>query len=416
MKRLLILIGMQISFSYAQEIIAICEPSQNVHQLFQCLVENHPKATANKTELQAGKYGIEQGKQRPNPSINAQTIAGEQYGQNVSETTVQYLHTFELGGKRSARIEKAEAEVASVQAEIFGTNVEISNEIILKLYRIKQNAKEIAIISETIDTFNKILKTYSSRPVLSPEQKVSNNVFSLAAKDYENRKNNLLLEQAELQTYFNSLSLVSYPKILGLVEGIQFKIEYLEKKFSDILNSKKENSPELQLADAQLKIALADLSLQKSETWGNLQIGPIYQYRYEEGNGFPVVGIGLTLPLPLYNQNQGGKQKTLFQYKSMEYLKNYELKKIQSEWPILEKAFAQTTNNVKNQPSNVEIEKKHHELEGLFYRGLVPSSLIVEAHRQMVDLTIGQHEQQLKCLQLLFRAYALNGEIPKDYL
>ena len=156
--------------------------------------------------------------------------------------------------------------------------------------------------------------------------------------------------------------------------------------------------------------------MQKSETWGDLQIGPIYQYRYEEGNGFPVVGVGFTLPLPIYNQNSGGKEKTLHQLKSMEYLKNYESKKTQTEWPNLINNFKQTVKNIKDQFSKEDMEKKHHELESLFYRGLVSSSLIVEAHRQMLDLTFSQHEQQLKVLQLLFRAYALNGEQPKEYL
>lgn len=394
----------------------VCETSTSANQLLKCLVENHPRMLANKSDLQAAQFGIEQGEQRPNPSIIAQSIGGEQYGQKINETSVQYLHTFELGGKRAARIDKAQAEFESVQAQAFGTLTSVYSEVTLSLYRLQQTARELAIIQETIVTFNKILKSYNSRPALSPEQKVSKNVFEFAVKDYENQRNSLQITMSELQIYFTSLSLASNEKILSLASKLTFSVNEIDQKFDLASSNKKEKSPELQLAEAQFKAAQADLDLQKSETWGNLEIGPIYQYRYEEGNGYPVVGVGFTLPLPLYNQNSGGKQKTLHQMRSMEHLKNYEIRKTQNEWPILISNFKQSVKNIKEQFSKDDMEKKHHELESLFYRGLVSSSLIVEAHRQMLDLTLSQHEQQLRVLQLLFRAYALNGEQPKDYL
>lgn len=395
---------------------SVCETSANANQLLKCLVDNHPRMVANKSELHAAQFGIEQGEQRPNPSISVQSIGGEQYGQKINETSIQYLHTFELGGKRAARIDKAQAEFESVQAQTFSSLTGVYSEVTLNLYRLQQTARELAIIQETIITFNKILKGYNSRPTLSPEQKVSKNVFEFAVKDYENQRNSLQVTIAELQVYFNSLSLASNEKILSLASKLTFSVNEIDQKFDVVSNNIKVKSPQLQLAEAQLKIAQADLDLQKSQAWGNLEIGPIYQYRYEEGNGYPVVGVGFTLPLPLYNQNSGGKQKTLYQMRSMEHLKNYETRKTQSEWPVLISNFKKSVKNIKEQFSKDDMEKKHHELENLFYRGLVSSSLIVEAHRQMLDLTLSQHEQQLRVLQLLFRAYALNGEQPKDYL
>jgi cobalt-zinc-cadmium efflux system outer membrane protein len=274
----------------------------------------------------------------------------------------------------------------------------------------------MSIVIETIDTFKKILRNYNTRAALTPEQKVSKNVFEFAIKDYENQKISLATEQTEIESFFNALNLVSFTKVTSFVQSLTFNVEAVENRFTSVLKDKNERGPELQLATAQLKLASADYSLEKSQVWGDLSIGPIYQYRYEEGSGFPVIGIGLTLPLPLYNQNSGGTQRAAYELKSAEYLQQYATKKIQSEWIMLDNAFKQIAANIKQQPSKSEIEKKHHELEGLFYRGLVPSSLIVEAHRQLLDLTQSQHEQQLKCLQLLYRSFALNGELPKEYL
>ena len=135
----------------------ICETSTNANQLLKCLVDNHPQMFANKTELQAAQFGLEQGSQRPNPSISAQSMGGEQYGQKITETTVQYLHTFELGGKRSARIDRAQAELESVQAHTFGSLTSIYSEVVLNLYRLQQTGRELAIIEETILTFKKII-------------------------------------------------------------------------------------------------------------------------------------------------------------------------------------------------------------------------------------------------------------------
>lgn len=407
------------SFAFSQNFenkTYVCENMQTAKQLFKCLLEHHPRVSAQLEELKSSEFGIELGSQRPNPSINAQTIAGTRYGQNVAETSVQYVHTFELGGKRAARIERAEAERDLVKADFFSTTAGLNLEIASRLYQLQQNEREITLVDETILTFKKILKTYSSRPALSPEQKVSKNVFEFALKDYENRKNNLLITQAELQTYFNALSLVSFSKVLELSKNLRFDIKKTEQKFADILKNKKSNSFDIQLVDAQLKIAQAELATQKAATWGDLEVGPTYQYRYEEANGYPLVGVGISLPLPLYNQNSGGKEKAFTNVKSLEYMKNFQTRKIQEEWDSIEHVFRQTIENMKGQPSRSEMEQKHNELEGLFYRGLVSSSLIVEAHRQMMDLTLSQHQQKLKSLELLSRAFVLSGEVPKDFL
>src|SRR3546814_17597761 len=62
----------------------------------------------------------EQARVRPNPTVSglAENIGGKQpySGFNRSETTIQYNQPFELGGKRSARIDAGEAGVVAARA------------------------------------------------------------------------------------------------------------------------------------------------------------------------------------------------------------------------------------------------------------------------------------------------------------
>ena len=62
------------------------------------------------------------------------------------------------------------------------------------------------------------------------------------------------------------------------------------------------------------------------------------------------------------------------------------------------------------------MEKKHKNMESLFERGLIQSSLIIEAHRQMADFTESVNEQELRAVEALWSIYALEGRIPQEGL
>ena len=63
-----------------------------------------------------------------------------------------------------------------------------------------------------------------------------------------------------------------------------------------------------------------------------------------------------------------------------------------------------------------EINRKHKEIENLFDRGLISVSLLIEAHRQLIDFTKSKNDQELNAIEALARTYALDGRLFQEPL
>jgi len=57
------------------------------------------------------------------------------------------------------------------------------------------------------------------------------------------------------------------------------------------------------------------------------------------------------------------------------------------------------------------LRDKHEQVEDFFERGLISSSLVIEAHRQMLDFTRSRHEHELAAVTALWRIRAIDGTI-----
>lgn len=78
---------------------------------------------------------------------------------------------------------------------------------------------------------------------------------------------------------------------------------------------------------------------------------------------------------------------------------------------ILLNQYQKSSKALKESVSLTDIEKKHKSVERQFERGVISSSLVIEAHRQMVDFTKSQNELELNALESLWRLKALDGSL-----
>jgi cobalt-zinc-cadmium efflux system outer membrane protein len=91
-------------------------------------------------------------------------------------------------------------------------------------------------------------------------------------------------------------------------------------------------------------------------------------------------------------------------------------RELTNEKQILVKRYADSVQSLKSTVSAEEVERKHRSMETIFTRGLIPSSLVIEAHRQMVDLTKSRNEMELSALQALWQVYTLEGRLFEELL
>ena len=52
----------------------------------------------------------------------------------------------------------------------------------------------------------------------------------------------------------------------------------------------------------------------------------------------------------------------------------------------------------------------HKKIENLFLKGVVPSSLVIEAHRSLVDFEKARNDHELKAIGALFNIQIIDGQ------
>lgn len=386
-----------------------CSAIKTPQDIINCALENHPEVRRARLGLSQSKELPSVAGQLPNPQVSGKSVYGKSLGDNIANTELNLSQPIWLGGKRSSRIERAEAEVESAEASLLRAQEDAFLDTLRALYRARQIQGELHVLEEALFTFSKIQRQMRSRPRLSPEQQVSFGVFELAENDYN-------LRRASLQTESNAVS-----RGLGLILGQAFTAS------ENLLPPPKTNWPTLdgekpfkgsafKSAEAELKVAQAEVEVARADSWPDLQIGPTYERTTEGAISYSTIGVNLTLPLPLLNLNGGGRafaHKGLTRAEQSFSIRGQELLNARA---ILLQQYNNAVSVLKRSASAAELERKHRNVEALFERGIIPSSLVIEAHRQLVDFTTNKNAQELSAIEALWRIYILEGRLFEEKL
>lgn len=408
MKSLISILTVFGSLTVIQPVFAqdSCEVLSTSKDVLTCALNNHPDLVRGKAALKQADSLEDKASQRPNPELNGQSVMGKSYGDNYIQNEINLAHTFEIGGKRSARIDKALAEKDQTSSRVLKTKEEVYISTFKTLYRIRQVHIEIKTLDEALETFAKIQRQFKLRPRLGPEQEVSLSIFQLAEGDYKIRR-------AALETEENSLE-----RSIEIATGKEFphsKESILPsrlEKWPDYPNKENEfKGSDIKLAQADLKTARADLDLAKSESWPDLKVGPSLQYQAQGPIQYWMYGVNFALPLPLFNINGGGRAVAAAGVSLAEQSLELRRRELSQARRILITQYQKASKSLKESVSLSEVDKKHRSVEHQFQRGVISSSLVIEAHRQMVDFTKNQNEQELTALEALWRLRAFEGAL-----
>lgn len=380
-----------------------CTEIAAIKQLADCALKNHPELRVFMAK-RGQKQALEDiAEQIPNLELDTGLLADLQGGGFGGEVNLN--HTFELGGKRSARVAKARAELSVYQKELLVKRQEVVVDALLRLYRYRQIEHEIETLEEAISTFSEVIRRYNKLARLSPEREASRNTFLFARQAHRISLRALKQESIGLR--------YALQKITG-ADSFDFSrlSPELIESWPDMqpLTRKQLKSPFIEVADQNYKLSKKTLSLMQANAWPDLSIGPSYEY----GNGSHNVGGNFNITVPLYHQSQGERKHAR---KGIEVAKT-RIDAVRTELYYLRRSL---TEVYKNATSDLDIKSifrlyrgKHRRLHRLAERGLVPAPLVIELHRQEIDLIRAYHRNELAALKALWQVYSIDGVIFKE--
>lgn len=377
-------------------------PLKSATDVLICAETRSPEVQKALLEFELAKAQIGAAEQWRNPELSVDSVSGFE---GRSETGVNLGIPIELGGKIDARRNVAKSGATKADAALYATKSEVRSNVLLKLHRLRQLTHEQEVIDESIDTFTKLVKQYGQRLQLSPEQEISVTVFKMSKSEYELKKSELLAEKNSLEAYFQT--------VLGVgIADLQGAVPKSPKNWPALpASSEISNSPKLKMTSAEIERAKADLSLAGSEAWPTMILGPSIKMQNESGKSNQLYGFNLSLPLPIFNANGKGKAAAASGLRVAETAHQLAQVDLQKTREHLAKTYQQSVTVLGTTVSHEEIEKKHDSIEKLFFRGVVPSSLVIEAHRTYVDLEKTRNERELKTLEALFAIYTFDGKL-----
>jgi cobalt-zinc-cadmium efflux system outer membrane protein len=398
----LVLIYILAQNSYAS---APCDNQiSSVQDALQCADTIAPEIQKARLDLARSKLEIEAKGQWKNPDFTISTIGGYTDGGTQKETELGLGVPIELGGKIAARRALGEAGVKQAEASLYRAQANTRRAIFLGLHRLRQLEHELAIANESIATFDKLNRQYAERPGLSPEQKTSILVYKMAKGQYELKRTALIEELGQLDATFRVLT----GRSSGQLKGILPKSP---TTWPIVSGESVLGSPAVKDATASLSVAEADLGVAKSDAWPTLTVGPSFRAQKQPGSNGSLIGVSLGLPLPLFNLNGPTKAAADAAVSLAETSRSLEVSISEKERDRLLSIYKESVDRLKASLSHEEIEKSHHEVEGLFSRGIVPSALVIEAHRSYLDLETARNERERQALDALVSLYTLEGTI-----
>lgn len=241
---------------------------------------------------------------RPNPYVST---AIQDTRSDTRQTFLQLNQEFELGGKRAARMEaadafysKADAELAAKQAEIHANVVLAFYEVLVAQERVTLAKSSVEIAELALDAASKRVKAGKSSPV---EQTKSTVAAATAKIELVQAMTQLTNNRKRLAALWGD-NAPSFERVTGEVTSIP------EISSLDQLQVLIDSSPSVKLAKLEINTREAVTKIERSKAVPNITISAGVVNNQELG-GLNQALFGLSIPIPVFDRNQGNLQEAV---------------------------------------------------------------------------------------------------------
>lgn len=387
-------------YLFASSAVAQCAAPRSPQALLDCAMANDPAVREAEARKRQAEAGVSSMRQRPNPELESKGT----WGDGASQVEVDLVQTVETAGKRSARVARASAEEQESAAQLGTARSEAALKAASALYRLRQAKDELALVEEGLHTFARIGAQLRSRPRLLPEQEVSRSIFELAEADYTLRQGSLQAERLGLLKALEASTGLS-------LSTASIDLPPMKPDWPAIPEVSAFEGPESLQSKAALAAAGADAAAARGASWPDLRLGPSFQRQSSEGQAQRMLGLNIGLTLPLYHRNAAGRERARRGEEAAALGVAALNARLLAERAAEKAKYEAAVAALKFATGRKELRSQHERVEDFFQRGLISSSLVIEAHRQMLEFARSRHEQELTAIRALWRIRAIDGDV-----
>lgn len=348
------------------------------------------------------RFEMDGGDEWKNPILGFEHLSKAQKLEPRTEYALTLSQPVEWGGKMAARHNLRMSEAKSLELESEELLRERLYQALMLTEASRQKQKMNHLYKEAIESFRQIVIRLNKLPSISNERKIEKEVLELAIEDYGIKHDRLESDLYELKIRLVALMGAEHevdPKVLS-----EFYQREATKKLID-------DSLELRKLSGLIGVQKAELKMAKAEAWPDFEIGASASFLKENDVSDRRYGLMLTFELPLWNQ---GRRRISSVSSELAYLKKeQEFKRtlLQNEFEALKRRLMILERTVNNHKLASSLEKKHQRAEELFKKGVISTGLIIEVHRQLIELNSSKSEAQMEYLFTLWKAFSLSGNI-----
>ncbi len=375
-------------------------------------LNNNPNLTVYEYEIKSlEKKKIQAGLiPNPNADFEAENFIGGKAlsGLQVGEFTLSASQVFELGGKRSSRINFTESEVTTAKGEFELRKLElIANikQIFLKLRRI---SKRIELQKQFIKLNEEILSTISTRVEAgrtSPAEKSKVKVALINSRIELDKLQTKSLSASLTLSFLLGTTAKNYDAMIDLYENI---IPPPDRK--DLTDSLQQ-IPLINQIEYERDVREAKLEFEKSQAVPDLTVSGGIRYINELKTNSFVAGI--SIPLPIFNRNEGNIQSAEVLLNQIDEIKNARvlsvISNINSTYNNLKSSF----NNSKRLKEEIIPESENaYEIIRLGYlNGRFAFIDLLDAQRTLFDTEAQYLLELADYYKLLIELESITGKI-----
>ena len=156
-------------------------------------------------------------------------------------------------------------------------------------------------------------------------------------------------------------------------------------------------------------MASTALSLAKSQAYENLKIGPSVSWQQSGENTQTGFGFAVSMNLPLSHRNQAGIAKARAELAAKSDFQKLASTVLERQLKLASRQYATLKSQLRQLPSDSELEKSHAALERDVRRGVIEASLIIEGHEQLLTMIESRNILRESLLQQQSKIYTLKN-------
>lgn len=292
-----------------------------LNEAVEAALKNNPNLTVYKYEITSlEKQKIQVGL-IPNPEADfeAENFLGGKglNGFKGSEFTLSASQLFELGGKRSNRVNLAESQINSAKGEYELITLDVIAQVKSAFFGLYQIHHQILLQQKFIQINEEILKTVSERVKAGRTSPAEESKVKVALVNSQIQLQRLQRNYSSEQTRLNSLLGTTGKNLVPSTD--LFENLFTPPNKEDILGDL-ENIPSVKNLNYEVNFRKASLELEKSQAIPDLNASLGVKYLNElKTNSFVA---GLSIPFPIFNRNQGNIQSAEVRIKQMDDIIN----------------------------------------------------------------------------------------------